>query len=121
MAIQLFRLRGVPDDEAAEVRALLDSNGIEYYETSAGNWGISMPALWLKDERQLQQARGLIARYQEERFVRERERYRELKRVGRQRTIVDVIREDPVRFVVYVAVIVVVAYLSMKPFIDFGK
>ena len=48
MALLLFRLRNVPDDEADEVRHLLNENSIEFYETSAGNWGISMPAIWLR-------------------------------------------------------------------------
>lgn len=35
----LFRLSGVPDDEADDVRMLLTDNAIDFYETSAGNWG----------------------------------------------------------------------------------
>lgn len=50
MSKLLFKLRGVPDDEADEIRALLAEKQIEYYETSAGNWGISLPALWLQDD-----------------------------------------------------------------------
>ena len=41
-------MRHVPEDEAQEVRELLASNKIEFFETFAGNWGVSMPALWLK-------------------------------------------------------------------------
>ena len=43
MSKLLFRLRNVPDDEADEVRELLTQHSIEFYETGAGNWGISMP------------------------------------------------------------------------------
>ena len=39
MATLLFRLRHVPDDEADDVRALLEENGIDFYETTPGNWG----------------------------------------------------------------------------------
>ena len=42
MSKLLFRLRNVPDDEAEEVRQLLEEHGIETYETDAGNWGISL-------------------------------------------------------------------------------
>ena len=45
MSKLLFRLRHVPEDEAEEVRALLEQNSIEFFETFAGNWGISLPAL----------------------------------------------------------------------------
>ena len=52
MSLLLFSLRGVPEDEAEEVRELLTSNRIEFYETSAGLWGTSTPALWLLQEEQ---------------------------------------------------------------------
>ena len=75
MAILLFSLRGVPDDEADDVRELLTEQAIDFYETSAGNWGISMPALWLKDHGQLAQAQELLANYQRQRYLTARENY----------------------------------------------
>ena len=42
MPLQLFNLRGVPEDEAEDIRQLLDEHEIEFYETSAGNWGVSL-------------------------------------------------------------------------------
>ena len=75
MAAQLFKLRNVPEDEAQEIRDLLSQYQIDYYETPAGNWGISMPAIWLNDEQQLEQAKELIEKYQEERQIRARRDY----------------------------------------------
>ncbi len=121
MSVLLFKLRGVPDDEAEEVRELLADNDIDYYETPAGKWGISMPAIWLKDKDQLQRAKLLIDKYQGERLIRARDEYERLNREGKNKTIIEAIKEDPIRFVVYFAVIVIVVYLSTKPFIDFGK
>lgn len=121
MAIKLFAMNGVPDDEAEEVRELLASNGIDFYETSAGNWGISAAAIWLRDDSHHQQARALIEEYQQERRARVQEEYARLRREGKHRTVLDVIRENPVRFIVYLAVIAAVAYLSTKPFMDIGK
>ncbi|HET6397150.1 MAG TPA: DUF6164 family protein, partial [Pseudoxanthomonas sp.] len=37
----LFPLRNVPQEEAAEVRALLDEAGLDWYETRPGPFGIS--------------------------------------------------------------------------------
>jgi hypothetical protein len=121
MAVKLFAMNGVPDDEAEEIRELLASNGVDFYETSAGNWGISVAAIWLRDESQHQQARSLIEEYQRERLTRVREEYAHMRREGKHRTVIDVIRENPVRFIVYLAVIAAVAYLSTKPFMDIGK
>ena len=64
MAVLLFPLRNVPDDEAEEVRALLGTHGIDFYETPASAFGISAGAIWLRDEAQLQVARQLIDDYQ---------------------------------------------------------
>lgn len=121
MPIKLFRLNNVPDDEAEEIRELLTANEIDFYETSSGKWGISVAAIWLRDEDQYQPARSLIDEYQTERSARAKEEYRHLQATGKNRTIVDVIRENPVRFVVYLAAISAVIYFSTKPFIDIGR
>lgn len=121
MPTKLFSLGHVPDDEADEVRALLAEHGIEYYETEAGGWGISPAALWLRDEAQLGTARALVDAYQAERAVRMRAAYEALKREGQQRTLFDVIQENPARFIAYLAVIAAILYFSTKPFIDLGK
>lgn len=121
MAARLFSLHNVPDDEADDVRGLLANHALEYYETPEGNWGVSVPAIWLRDESQLQKARSLIAEYQEKRLARAKEEYALLQRAGMNRTLRDVIRENPLRFVVYLAFIAIVIYFSTQPFIDIGK
>lgn len=68
MSTIIFKLRNVPEDEAVEVRSLLESHHIEFYETTAGNWGIGMPGLWVQDE-DVQRARELIDQYQTMRTV----------------------------------------------------
>ena len=120
MAALLFSLRNVPDDEADEVRRLLASNEIEFYETPAGKWGISSPGIWLHDRNELPRAKALIETYQKERFVRGRQEFESLKSQGKSRTFVDAIAENPLRFVFYLAVIVVVLYLSIVPFLRLG-
>jgi hypothetical protein len=121
MPAKLFPLNGVPDDEADDVRALLTAGAIEFYETQAGNWGISVPAIWIKDESQFAQARALIDAYQCERLLRAREEYARRQQEGSNRTLIDVIRENPLRFLAYLAAIVAVIYFSIKPFLDIGK
>lgn len=114
MAVQLFNLRGVPEDEADEIRALLQEHAIDYYETPAGNWGMSMPSLWLKEEGQLEQARALIGEYQRQRQVLLQEQLP-------QRTLAEMVREHPVRYLAYLALIALILYLSISPFLKIGK
>ena len=84
MPVQLMRLRGVHEDEVRELRELLEQNAIAYYETPAGNWGISMPAIWLHEDADLARARALVDDYQRERSQRVRSEYEALKAAGQQ-------------------------------------
>lgn len=118
MSVLLFKLRHVPDDEANDIRGLLESNNLDYYETSEGNWGISTAAIWLKNRDDLEKAKSLIDIYQQERGHNQREAYFKLKNSGQQKTILDVIKENPYRFIAYITFIFFLLYFSIKPFIS---
>lgn len=116
----LFSLRGVPEDEAEQVRALLTEHKIDFYETDAGNWGISMPALWVRDTASFQQARELLVHYQQQRFIEQRTLYNQQKQHGRQRTLWQIFWERPVTFVLSLSLIGLIIYLSIRLLRDFG-
>lgn len=120
MAILLFSLRHVPDDEAADVREVLEENNIDYYETNAGNWGISMPAIWLRDKQQHQQARSLIDAYQEQRRTIIQAEYSQLKQSGEANTFLKNLCQYPVQTILFIAAIILVLYISIKLVIEFG-
>ena len=119
MAKLLFRMRHVPDDEAAEVRALLEQHEIEYFETFAGNWGISLPALWLKHEEQYSQARQILDEYQAKRGEKMRAEYEEQRALGQARTMWHSFMDNPLRFIAYFAMIGIVLYFSLSFFLGF--
>ena len=121
MSKLLFKLRNVPDDEAAEVRTLLTNHHIDYYETTAGNWGVSMPALWVKDEHQFQEAKKLLEEYQEARSIRVREEYAQRKREGKNKTVLDSMKENPVLFIAYILIVLVLLYLPFKLIMELSK
>jgi len=116
MAKLLFRLRNVPDDEAAEVRDLLTSHDIAFYETNAGNWGISMPGLWLHDEADYPRARAILDNYQQERAIRMREQYLADRAEGRADTMIDVLRREPAKVIGYLVLAAAVIYISISIF-----
>ena len=120
MPVRIFQLRGVPEDEAAEVRELLEANQIRFYETPAGNWGISSPGFWLEDAAERERARNLIRGYQEQRAARERERFLESVARGEQPTLWRRVREEPLKVIALVSLAAVVAYFSIAPFIGIG-
>ena len=97
MAKLLLNLRHVPDDEADEVRRLLDAGGIAYYETQPSPWGISAGGIWIRDDAAAAEAKRLMAEYQRERAVRARAAREEAQRDGTAETFADVVRTRPLQ------------------------
>jgi hypothetical protein len=117
MPVILFKLRNVPDDEAEEIRELLSGHNIEFYETPAGRWGISMEAIWLKDESLLDDAKQLIDEYQTQRYQRVRQEYEELENQGQVESFAQRLANRPVQVLFYVAIILIILYFVTMPFI----
>lgn len=120
MAILFFSLRGVPDDEAEDIRELLTSNEIDFYETSAGNWGISMPAIWLYQQDDLEKAQALFAEYQHQRAIVQRELYQQLKQQGKAKNFLHHNMKKPLQFVIYSGLILLTGYISIKWLFELG-
>lgn len=116
MSILLFKLNGVPDDEAADVRNLLSEHGIDYYETPEGRWGISLGGIWLMDDEQLPRARALIDAYQQKRSAQARQAYEQRRREGRGETALGRLAHQPLRSLAYLSAILLILYLSVRPF-----
>ena len=117
MGTKLMGLRNVPADELDDIHALLGANDIRYYETSAGMFGISMPALWLTDDSQLALARQLLDDYAARRSQQAQERWQQELRTGTQRTMLDMLREHPLRFITYLVLIGALVLVSTVPFL----
>ena len=117
MSILLFKLSLVPDDEAQDIRDLLLEHEIDFYETSAGILGFSMPGLWLKDDTQLARARALIDEYQHQRQDRARADYQNQLATGQSRSVFDMFKEAPRRFIAYLLTIAIILYFSVILFI----
>lgn len=118
MPVLLFRMRGAPLDEVDEVRALLQAHEIEFYETHAGNWGIGTPAIWLRDDSRLTEARSLLDDYQAQRALRMRAEYEAAKGVGGMRSLLDRLLANPLTAIIGLAFILLILYLSLAPFLN---
>lgn len=113
MAILLFKLKYVPDEEAQDIRDLLHENEIDFYETSAGILGFSMPAIWLKNEAQAEKAGLLINEYQQQLQSQVREEYQ-----LQQRTVMDMFRENPAHYFSYILAILFIGYFMIYLFFN---
>ncbi len=117
MSALLFKLRNVPDDEAEDIRKLMDTHGIEIYETSAGNWGISMPAIWVQNDAQLPEAKQLLDQYQHTRAADARRTYIEDRRTGVAPGFIQKVTERPFAVAGIILFCLFVIYAMTSPFI----
>ena len=97
MSKLLLNLRHVPDDEADDVRAMLDAGGIAFYETKPSAWGISAGGIFVTEDVDVPEARRLMAVYQEQRRTRARAEYAAARRDGTAATFWTVLRDEPGR------------------------
>ncbi|MBK1700839.1 DUF6164 family protein [Thiococcus pfennigii] len=118
MSKLLMNLRYVTDEEAAEVRELLNRHQIAYYETPPNRWGITVGAIWLEDHGQFPAARRLLDRYQAERGARVRAEHEAARARGELETLAERIRREPARVLFYFAAVAAIAALMTVPFIQ---
>jgi len=121
MARLIFKLKSVPDDEADDIKNLLSENEIEFYESPAGNWEISMNALWLNDEAQYAQAKQLIDEYQVKRSQRIRLETQQKIDLGEHETFSQRLFNKPVQIFIILAIIIFILYFSIMPFLELGQ
>jgi hypothetical protein len=115
MAKLLLNLRHVPDDEADDVREMLDANGIAFYETKPGPWRISLGGIWISQDAAIVEAKRLMAEYQQARGARARAEYAAAVRDGTAETFWSQLREEPLRVLLTVVAIVLLLGLVALP------
>ncbi len=117
MSVLLMNLRNVPDDEADEVRAMLDAQRIAFYETRPSLWGVSAGGIWVTEDAAFADARRAMDDYQQQRSTRARAEYAAAKRAGTAATFLTMLRAEPERVVMSVLGILFVLGLMTLPFI----
>lgn len=115
MAKLLLNLRHVLEDEADDVRAMLDRARIAYYETPPSMWGISAGGIYVKDDDDMPEAKRLMAEYQAQRRERVRAEHEAAVRDGTAETFSTVLRNEPLRVVLSVLAIIVLLGLVALP------
>jgi hypothetical protein len=121
MAKLIFKLKSVSYDEADDIKNLLTENKIDFYESPAGNWEISMHALWLNDEAQYPQAKQLIDEYQVKRSQRIRLETQQKIDQGEHETFIQRLFNKPIQFFITLAIIIFILYFSIMPFLEIGQ
>lgn len=113
MAQLVFRFKNVPDAEADDIRELLAEHDIEFYETTAGRWQISMAGIWVRDVEQAKQAKQLIAEDQAQRAGTATP----ISALDWVRGALSHARQNPVEFIFTLIAVLFVLAISVFPFI----
>lgn len=117
MSKLLLNLRNVPDDEADDVRAMLDTHAIAFYETKPGPWNISVGGIWVTEDAAIVEAKRLMAEYQQERGIRVRAEHAAAVRDGTAETFWSLLRAEPARVLLAVLGILFALALVALPVI----
>ena len=117
MAKLLFRLNGVSEEEADQVRELLEQHDVDFYETHAGRWGISLAAIWLRNDEEFEKVRQLILESQQQRQISLRAEFEEKLRNGEIPTWQQQIRQRPVDFIAVALGVGFIIALMLWPFL----
>ena len=120
MSKLLLNLRNVPDDEADDVRAMLENQKISFHETSPSIWGISSGGIWVTEDADFAEAKRVMADYQKQRGARARDEYAAAKREGTAETFGSVVRAQPARVALLILAILFVLGLMALPAILLG-
>lgn len=114
MGVLFFRLSQVPEDEAQDVREFLAEAEIEFYETHAGNWGISLAAIWLVNETELPRAKQLMDDYQRQRS----ESCEAESQQAPPETVLQRWRREPLKIFLCICAVAAIIYISIMPLLS---
>jgi hypothetical protein len=116
MSKLLLNLRMVLEDEVEDVRAMLDTHGIEFYETQPSRWGISYGGIWVSHDQDLARAKALMADYQAQRRERARAERATAVQDGSAETFASVLRREPARVVLtLLAILALLGLVALVP------
>lgn len=118
MALLLFRLRHVTDEEAREVRQLLGERGFDTYETQAGMFRMGVDAIWLRNEDQWEAAKAALADYQDERLTRAKQEYADAVQRGEKPTQWRRFLAQPLQVTLVIVAVLLIALITLTPFIS---
>ncbi len=117
MAKRVFSLGGVPDDEADDIRQLLENAGVDYYETPPGPFAITAAALWLNQDSEYERIKQLIDDYQTTRALTARQHYQQAKLHGELPGLLQTLWRNPLLWLVVIASIAIVLLVVLLPFL----
>lgn len=75
MAKKVYDTNQASSEEVSDILARLQRHAIPHYETPKGVFGLSMGAIWVKDDSDYEMARQIIEEYDKAHALRVRQQY----------------------------------------------
>lgn len=121
MSKRLMSFRNVPDDEHAEICALLEQAAIDFYQTPPNLFGLSAAALWVREDADLERARTLLAEYQTERARRARQAFEVARAAGELPGLWSALRQRPAQVIGLIVLVLGVLFALSLPMLLLGR
>lgn len=115
MSHLLLNLYRVPDDEAEDVRRLLDEHHIPWHETQPSPWGISHGGIWVTEDKDIAEATRVFDAYQAERSARARAEYAAARAAGSLPTFWSQLRANPKYVLLTLLAVILVLAVTALP------
>ena len=121
MSKRLVHFRNMPDDEQAEICALLEQAAIEFYLTPPNLFGLSAAALWLRDETDFERAKRLLDEYQIERARTARASFEAARAAGDVPGLWSALRQRPAQVIGLIVLVLGVLFALSLPMLLMGR
>lgn len=121
MSKLLLNLRNVPDDEADEIRALLEQERIGFYETQPSFWGVSGGGIWIRHREDLKKAERVMEEYQRQRQTKAHSEYEAARQEGRVKSAWASVSEKPLLAIGVLIGIAFLVFVLVLPFLILGQ
>lgn len=121
MPARLLGLREVPEDEVDDIVALLEGAAIAHYITPPGLFGLSPPALWIRESARLPEAKALLAEYQAGRAERARAEFEAARAAGEVPGLWASLRARPMHAIGLLVLVIGVLLTLSLPWLMLGR
>jgi hypothetical protein len=121
MSKRLVNFRNMPDDEQAEICALLEQAAIEFYLTPPNLFGLSAAALWVREEADFDRAKHLLDEYQTERARTARASFDAARAAGEVPGLWSAVRQRPAQVVGLIVLVLGVLFALSLPMLLLGR
>ena len=109
MAKRLIIISELSDETITDIIDILESNEIAFYITPAGGWVSSLESIWLKNDGEIELAKGLVNKYFQKISI-ESEKALSLEDINNKNTMQRILA-NPMVYALYIPTFIIIALM----------